>query len=44
MLTNALGDDPTAYLIRQSKIALRKELARHVLVAPLEATEGRAAA
>lgn len=44
VLTNALGDDPTAYLIRQSKIALRKELARHVLVAPLEATEGRVAA
>ena len=35
VLENALGDDPTAYLVRQSKIALRREQARHVLVAPV---------
>jgi DtxR family Mn-dependent transcriptional regulator len=41
---NALGNDPTAYLIRQTKIALRRDLARHVLVAPLVPSERRAAA
>jgi DtxR family transcriptional regulator, Mn-dependent transcriptional regulator len=35
VLENALGDDPTAYLVRQSRIALRRDQARHVLVAPL---------
>jgi DtxR family transcriptional regulator, Mn-dependent transcriptional regulator len=44
VLENALGDDPTAYLIRQTKIALRRELARHVLVTPLATPEGRRAA
>jgi len=32
VLTNALGRDPTAYLIRQSRIALRREQARSILV------------
>lgn len=44
VLENALGDDPTAYLIRQTKIALRKDQARHVLVAPLAPSERRVAA
>jgi DtxR family Mn-dependent transcriptional regulator len=39
VLENALGDDPTAYLVRQSKIALRREQARHVLVAPEAAAD-----
>jgi DtxR family transcriptional regulator, Mn-dependent transcriptional regulator len=33
VLENALGSDPTAYLIRQSRIALRRDQARHILVA-----------
>jgi len=33
VLVNALGGDPTAYLIRQSKIALRRDQARCILVA-----------
>jgi len=36
VLENALGPDPTAYLIRQSKIALRRDQARHVLVEPVD--------
>lgn len=44
VLENALGADPTAYLIRQTKIALRRDLARHVLVAPLAPSARRAAA
>ena len=47
VLTNALGRDPTAYLIRQSRIALRREQARAILVVrgPAEAgaSGGRAA-
>ena len=42
VLENAFGNDPTAYLIRQSKIALRKDQARHVVVVPLEGPEATA--
>ena len=41
VLANALGRDPTAYLIRQSRIALRREQARSILVARVpDAVEG----
>jgi DtxR family transcriptional regulator, Mn-dependent transcriptional regulator len=42
LFENAFGNDPTAYLIRQSRIALRKDQARHVVVAPLEGPEASA--
>jgi DtxR family transcriptional regulator, Mn-dependent transcriptional regulator len=42
LFENAFGNDPTAYLIRQSKIALRKDQARHVVVVPLEGPEATA--
>jgi Fe2+ transport system protein FeoA len=36
VLPNAFGGDPTAYFIRGSKIALRREQARDILVKKLQ--------
>jgi DtxR family Mn-dependent transcriptional regulator len=43
ILDSALGDDPRAYSIRHSTVALRREQASGILVVPLEPNEPEAA-